>query len=105
VTNCSASEKNNETVIFVSFVLVLQGSVSLISLALIRLLIRTARSKWISLMSYSCAICQKTAEPILLSASVLHVTHLGAIHIVYSQLSVAVKQVIFDLTWACDNLI
>ena len=105
MTNCAASEKNNETVIFVPFVVVLQVTVTFISLALIGLFIGTACSRWISLMSCSCATCQKTPEPILPSASVLPVTYLGTTHTVYSQLSVAVKQVIFDCTWECDNLI
>jgi len=83
----------------------MQVTVRFISLALIGLFIRTTRSRWISLMSYSCTTCQKTPEPTLLSATVLPVTYFGAIHNAYSQLSVAVKHVIFDCMWEGDNLI
>jgi hypothetical protein len=83
----------------------MQVTVRFISLALIDLLITTACSRWISLMSYSCATCQKTPEPTLLLESVLPVTYFGAIHNAYSQLSVAVKRVIFDCMWEGDNLI
>jgi hypothetical protein len=83
----------------------MQVTVRFISLALIGLFIRTACLSWISAMSYSCATCQKSPEPTVLSASVLSVTHFGATHNAYSQLSVAVKHVIFDCTWQGDNLI